>query len=97
MEVDNMSKKLFFIALSLWVFVAFIEVFVFSRTFTSCPTNLDSIYGDAGVSLIPLGYTCTWDSFPQGVVVKSYPPLSTLLTPLVLLLWGFSLFEKKKK
>lgn len=92
-----MSKKLFFIALSLWVFVSFIEVFVFSRMFTSCPTNLDSIYGDPGVSLIPLGYTCTWDSFPQGVVVKSYPPLSTLLTPLVLLLWGFSLLDKKKK
>ncbi|WP_185173762.1 hypothetical protein [Rothia nasimurium] len=47
-------------------FVAFIEVFVFSRMFTSCPTNLDLIYGNTGVPLIPLGYTCTWDSFPPG-------------------------------
>lgn len=92
-----MSNKLFFAALLIWICAVGAELFIFSQTFTSCPTNLDSIYGDAGVSLIPLGYTCTWDSFPQGVVVKSYPPLSTLLTPLVLLLWGFSLLGKKIK
>lgn len=91
-----MSNKLFFAALLVWICVVGAELFIFSQTFTSCPTNLDSIYGEAGCSFIPLGYTCTWENFPEGAVAKSYPSLSTLLAPLVLLLWGYSLLKNRK-
>lgn len=56
-----------------------------------CPTSSDSIFGRSSWSFLPTGQVCEWD-LASGVVASTAPPYITVLIPVILILWGISLY-----
>ncbi|MDO4241104.1 MAG: hypothetical protein Q4C71_01035 [Microbacteriaceae bacterium] len=88
----SLSVKLFWVSVVLWI-LAVAGEFLYYKVIVgslACKTSVDSVFGEAGWSWLPLGHTCTW-SLPGGGTATSYPTMTVMLVPLILALWGLSL------
>lgn len=86
---------IFLIFFSAWIISVVAEFLKYIVLLPGCPTSNDSIFGVAEWSVIPFGHTCEWE-LASGVATTTYPPVSSLLPPIFLLVWGLLIVFNKK-
>lgn len=95
--VEKNNIIIFLIFFSAWIISVVAEFLKYIVLLPGCPTSNDSIFGVAGWSIVPFGHTCEWE-LASGVAATTYPPVSSLLPPIFLLVWGLLIvFNKKSK
>lgn len=93
---DSKSFILWAVACALWVLTVAGEALWKVVIWGHCETSLDSIFGTAGWSWLPLGPTCTWNAGEPPFTATSTPSWTTVLPPVFLVLWWFSLRTSRK-
>lgn len=75
----------------LWMAALVAERLVYSGPISCELAEGGSVFGEPGWSWLPLGHTCTWRNVGGAETVVDQPSMMTLVPPVILLLWGFSL------
>lgn len=95
MHNRKLQITLFTLSTFLWL-VSIIGSFIYHRFISlGCTTSSDSVFGHSEWSWLPPGQVCHWD-LASGLTATTGPSYISLLIPLILALWGFSIFASRK-
>lgn len=91
----KLQIKLFILSTLLWL-ASVIGSFIYHGFISlGCATNSDSVFGRSEWSWFPPGQICHWD-LASGVTATTGPSYTSFLAPLILGVWGISIFLSKK-